>query len=121
MPSTSTSSLPRRSTSSTSCGRPLTVTKYLTRLPRRARPRAAHAAEQAAGKGGGAVTSVMPGVVVQVLVEPGRAVAKGEPLLVLSAMKMQNEIGAPSDGVVREVHVAPGQTVAAGAKLVTLD
>ena len=84
------------------------------------RERAAHAAERAAGKGGGAVTSVMPGVVVQVLVEPGRAVAKGEPLLVLSAMKMQNEIGAPADGVVREVHVAPGQTVAAGAKLVTL-
>lgn len=84
------------------------------------RERAAHAAERAAGKSGGIVKAVMPGVVVDVLVKPGDTVAKGASLLILSAMKMQNEIGAPTDGVVAEVHVATGQTVSAGVKLVTL-
>ncbi len=84
------------------------------------RERAAHAAERAAGKGGGTVSSVMPGVVVEVLVKKGAAVEKGEPLLILSAMKMQNEIAAPSSGVVKELFVAPGQAVSAGEKLVML-
>ena len=84
------------------------------------RERAAHAAERAASKGGGSLLSVMPGVVVEILVARGAQVVRGQPLLVLSAMKMQNEIGAPSDGVVAELHVAPGQAVAAGTKLVTL-
>jgi biotin carboxyl carrier protein len=84
------------------------------------RERAAHAAERAGGRGGGVVQAIMPGVVVELLVEQGRTVAKGEPLLILSAMKMQNEIGAPQAGVVKELHVAAGQAVSAGAKLVTL-
>jgi len=84
------------------------------------RERAAHAAERAAGKGGGMVSSVMPGVVVEVLVKKGAAVEKGEPLLILSAMKMQNEISAPSSGVVKDLFVAPGQAVSAGEKLVML-
>lgn len=84
------------------------------------RERAAKAAERAAGRSGGVVTSVMPGVVVEVLAKPGTLVAKGDPLLILSAMKMQNEIGAPIDGTVKEVHVTPGTAVSAGAKLVTL-
>lgn len=84
------------------------------------RERAAHAAERAASKGGGVVQSVMPGVVVELLVQRGAQVAKGAPLLILSAMKMQNEINAPSDGVVSEIHVAAGQAVSAGTKLVTI-
>lgn len=84
------------------------------------RERAAHAAERAASKGGGTVSSVMPGVVVEVLVKKGASVEKGEPLLILSAMKMQNEIAAPSAGIVKELHVEPGQAVSTGAKLVTL-
>lgn len=84
------------------------------------RERAAHAAERAAGKGGGVVTAIMPGVVVEVRVTKGQRVTKGEPLVVLSAMKMQNEIAAPSDGVVHEVYVTANQAVAAGAKLVLL-
>lgn len=84
------------------------------------RERAAHAAEKAAGRAGGVVNAVMPGVVVEVLARPGDLVAKGAPLLILSAMKMQNEIGAPTDGVVQEIHVAAGAAVAAGARLVTL-
>jgi pyruvate carboxylase subunit B len=85
------------------------------------RERAAHAAEGAGAPAGGLVTSVMPGIVVTVLVEKGQAVEKGEPLMILSAMKMQNEIGAPASGVVTHVHVAAGQPVAAGAKLVTIE
>lgn len=84
------------------------------------RERAAHAAERASGKGGGVVTSVMPGVVVELLVKKGQAVEKGAPLLILSAMKMQNEINAPVAGVVKDVHVAAAQAVSAGAKLVTI-
>lgn len=84
------------------------------------REKAARAAERARNKGGGAVLAVMPGVVVEVLVQKGKRVQKGEPLLVLSAMKMQNEIAAPVDGVVVDVHVAAGQAVAGGAKLATL-
>lgn len=84
------------------------------------RERAAHAAERAAAKGGGPVKSVMPGIVVKVLVQEGEAVTKGQPLLLLEAMKMQNEISAPADGVVRAIHVREREAVASGAKLVTI-
>ena len=83
------------------------------------RERAAHAAER--GRGGGAdVKSVMPGIVVEVLVKEGDAVEKGQPLLILEAMKMQNEIGAPSAGRVAKLFVQQGEAVASGAKLVSL-
>jgi 3-methylcrotonyl-CoA carboxylase alpha subunit len=84
------------------------------------RERAAHAAEGATRPTNGLVTSIMPGIVVEVLVAPGQTVEKGAPLLILSAMKMQNEIAAPVAGTVQTVHVATGQAVAAGAKLVTI-
>lgn len=85
------------------------------------RERAAHAAERAAARGGGVVKSVMPGVVVSVLVAEGDSVEAGQPLLILEAMKMQNEIGAPSSGVVKRIHVAEGAAVGAGAELVGLE
>lgn len=84
------------------------------------RERAALAAARAAGGGGGLVKSVMPGVVVNLLVAEGDVVEEGQPLLVLEAMKMQNEIAAPATGEVRLIHVTEGQAVAAGAKLVEL-
>lgn len=84
------------------------------------RERAARAAERASARHGGVVSSVMPGVVVEILVRPDEAVRKGQPLLILSAMKMQNEITAPSAGVVADIHVTPGQAVSTGARLVTL-
>ena len=64
--------------------------------------------------------SVMPGVVVSLLVAEGDAVEEGQPLLVLEAMKMQNEIAAPAAGSVRLIHVQEGEAVSAGAKLVEL-
>ena len=84
------------------------------------RERAAHAAEKAAAKGGGPVKSVMPGVVVQLLVAEGDSVEEGQSLLILEAMKMQNEIAAPAAGTVKKVHVAEGQAVGSGDPLVTL-
>ena len=84
------------------------------------RERAAHAAARAAGAGGGIVKSVMPGVVVSLLVSEGDVVEEGQALLVLEAMKMQNEIAAPVSGTVKRVHVHEGEAVSAGAKLVEI-
>ena len=64
--------------------------------------------------------AVMPGVVVEVLVAEGEGVEAGQALVILEAMKMQNEIRAKGRGVVREVHVEAGQAVASGERLVTL-
>lgn len=85
------------------------------------RERAARAAERAASRGGGVLKSSMPGVVVDVLVARGDRVGEGQPLLILEAMKMQNELVAPSDGVVTELFVAKGEAVSSGAKLVALE
>ncbi|MBM4186567.1 MAG: biotin/lipoyl-binding protein [Gemmatimonadetes bacterium] len=61
----------------------------------------------------------MPGLVVRVLVAPGQTVAAGQPLLVLEAMKMENELKAPGQGVIAQVLVQPGQATEKGAPLVT--
>ena len=66
---------------------------------------------------GGVVKALMPGRVVRVLVAKGETVRKGAGLLILEAMKMENEIQAPTDGVVDELFVSAGQTVEAGAEL----
>jgi pyruvate carboxylase subunit B len=84
------------------------------------RERAAHDAERTRGRAGGELKSVMPGVVVKLLVSEGQTVEKDQPLLILEAMKMQNEIGAPAAGRVAALHVKEGQPVASGAKLATL-
>ncbi len=71
--------------------------------------------------GGGKLTAPLPAAVVQVHVEAGAIVARGAPLMVLEAMKMEHVITAPSDGVVAAVHFAVGQQVEEGAELVVLD
>ena len=63
----------------------------------------------------------MPGIVREVRVAPGDPVAAGDALLILEAMKMENEIRAALDGVVKTVHVAGDQTVNKGDPLVTLE
>lgn len=68
--------------------------------------------------GGGIVKAMMPGRVVRVLVNKGDTVTRGQGLLILEAMKMENEISAPADGVVDELFIESGQTVEAGADLV---
>lgn len=64
--------------------------------------------------GGGIVKALMPGRVVRVLVAKGDAVRKGAGLLILEAMKMENEITAPSAGTVEELGVSEGGQVATG-------
>ena len=71
--------------------------------------------------GGGVVKALMPGRVVRVLVAQGDNVTKGTGLLILEAMKMENEIQAPTAGVVDKLFVEPGQTVEAGAELVHIE
>ena len=62
----------------------------------------------------------MPGKILSVAVSAGQAVKKGETLLILEAMKMQNEIMAPADGTVSDVRVSAGQTVATGDVMIVL-
>ncbi len=71
--------------------------------------------------GDGAVNAEIPGLVVEVYVESGQAVAKGDILLVLEAMKMQNEIAASIDGTVGDVLVEAGQSVNAGDGLLRIE
>jgi 3-methylcrotonyl-CoA carboxylase alpha subunit len=63
----------------------------------------------------------MPGKVIALLVETGARVAKGAPLLILEAMKMEHTISAPADGVVKAIHFAAGEQVPEGAELLTLE
>jgi 3-methylcrotonyl-CoA carboxylase alpha subunit len=69
----------------------------------------------------GSLAAPMPGKVIALLVAPGAAVAKGAPLLVLEAMKMEHTILAPVDGVVKAIHFAAGEQVPEGAELLTLE
>ena len=70
---------------------------------------------------GGIVHALMPGRIVRVLVEPGAAVRKGTGLLILEAMKMENEIHARIDGIVDRIFVEAGQTVEMGAELAHIE
>ena len=67
------------------------------------------------------VNAPMPGKILDVKVTVGQAVSKGDVLLVLEAMKMENEIVAPSDGTVAGINVASGSTVEAGDILASLN
>ena len=100
---------------STSSGSgPVSVTDPLTHL----------AAQTRGGKGGRRqqrVNAYMPGRVVAIHVEEGQAVTAGQGILVLEAMKMQNEIQAEHDGTVTKIHVQNGQAVDGGTPLFDLE
>ena len=72
-------------------------------------------------RGAGKIRSIMPGKVVRVLVEAGEQVRHGQPLLVLEAMKMENEVQAPVAGRVARILVEPGSAVEAGAELAVIE
>ena len=85
-------------------------------------PAAAPAAPKAAGKAGSVtIKAPMPGNIIKVNVKPGDAVKKGDVLVVLEAMKMENDVCAPEDGTVASVEVTKGATVETDAVLVTLN
>ena len=68
--------------------------------------------------GGGRLTAPMPGRVTRLLVEAGAKVRRGEPLMIIEAMKMEHTVAAPSDGTVERVRYAVGDAVEEGAELI---
>jgi biotin carboxyl carrier protein len=86
-----------------------------------ARPTAKPKAKKAAAGGTGVVLSQMTGRVIRVDVRPGDAVKEGDVLLVVEAMKMENEIAAPTAGTIKEVSVTAGSRVAEGDPLLVIE
>ncbi|MCA1634596.1 MAG: biotin/lipoyl-binding protein [Acidobacteria bacterium] len=86
-------------------------------------PKRLRGAGAAAGHDAGRaqVLAPMPGKVVRVLVEQGQMVEAGDGLVVVEAMKMQNELKSPKTGTVAELHAQPGATVKAGEVLVVVE
>ena len=68
----------------------------------------------------GGLTAPMPATVMRILVEPGNAVARGDTILLLEAMKMELPVRAPRDGRVAAIHCKPGELVQPGVTLVEL-
>jgi glutaconyl-coA decarboxylase len=81
----------------------------------------ASAPQAAAKEGNVAVSAPMPGKILAVKAKEGDSVKAGDVLLVLEAMKMENDIVAPQDGVVASISVKVGDSVESGAKLVSLN
>lgn len=84
-------------------------------------PAAPAPAAKSAGAGSIKVASPMPGKILDVKAKVGDAVKKGQVILILEAMKMENEVVAPEDGTVASIDVAAGATVEAGDTLATLN
>ena len=96
-------------------GRAYTFRPRDSRAPKLARRRAG--ADLARGE----VHAPMPGLVVEVLVQAGDPVEAGQPVVIVEAMKMQNELAAPIKGHVARVPVAPGAAVDAGQLLIAIE
>ncbi len=79
------------------------------------------AAASAGPRGPAPVVAPMPGLIVRVTVSPGDQVVAGASVVVMEAMKMENELRAPAAGTVRAVHAAPGMAVEKGVVLVELE
>lgn len=73
------------------------------------------------GDGAAEICTAMPGKVVRLLVDVGAEVNKGDGVVVVEAMKMQNELKTPKAGIVKEIKVADGATVAAGDVLAVIE
>lgn len=86
--------------------------------PKAAAPKAAAPAAAAGSK---PVKAPMPGTVLDVKVSVGQSVKNGDTLLILEAMKMENEIAAPADGVVASINVSKGATVNTGDLMISLN
>ena len=87
----------------------------------KAAPAAPKAAAPAGAQGSVVVTAPMPGKILAVKANAGQAVKKGDVIMVLEAMKMENDIVAPQDGTVASINAAVGDSVEAGATLATLN
>jgi biotin carboxyl carrier protein len=90
--------------------------------PATAAPAAAPQAPKAQGTAGATtVAAPMPGNILDVKVKPGDSIKAGGVLMILEAMKMENEISAPQDGTIASVNVRKGDTVNSGDTLVTMN
>ncbi len=96
-------------------------TRYVVRVQDE-RARRLTGAERKAQPAAGeiSVRAPIPGLIVKVLVTPGQAVGEGETLLILEAMKMENDVRAPHAGTVHEVRAAAGMQVGLGQVLVSI-
>ena len=91
--------------------------------PAQAAPKAAPAPAKKASApsaGGDGVKAPMPGTILDIKVSEGQEVKSGQVLVILEAMKMENELVAPKDGVVQSINVSKGASVNSGDVLVTL-
>jgi acetyl-CoA/propionyl-CoA carboxylase biotin carboxyl carrier protein len=84
------------------------------------KPRRVAATSGGGAAGSGDVTVPMQGTIVKVLVEVGQQVEVGQGVVVLEAMKMENQIAAEKAGTVKEIKVQPGQTVGGGDVVATI-
>ena len=100
-------------------GRPYSIEVSGRAAVARQAPKAAVSAPAGAAKG--AVAALMPGTVLSLRVKEGDQVAAGAVLLIVEAMKMQNEIKAPHAGAVKRILVAPGQTLSCGDVMVVIE
>lgn len=90
--------------------------------PKAAAPKAAPKPAASSGAAGAVkVNAPMPGKILSVKASAGQAVKKGEVIMILEAMKMENEIVAPQDGTIAGINVSAGDSVEAGAVLASLN
>ena len=78
-------------------------------------------AESGQSEGASEIKTAMPGKVVRVLAEVGAEIKQGDGVIIVEAMKMQNEMKSPKDGVIKEIRFAEGATVNAGDILVVIE
>ena len=86
-----------------------------------AAPAPAAAPAASGSQGGTTINAPMPGKVLSVKASVGQSVSKGDVVMVLEAMKIENEIVAPADGTIASIDAAEGQSVEAGAVLATMN
>ena len=82
---------------------------------------AAPIAKKASGGSGKSINSPLPGNIFKLLVTEGQAVKRGEKLIIIESMKMENNIMADRDGIVKTIRVQPGQSVLQGDALIDLE
>ena len=85
-----------------------------------AAPAAAPAPKAAPAAGGAGIKAPLPGVILDIKVKVGDAVAKGQTVAILEAMKMENNINADREGTVVSINVEKGQSIAEGTDIITL-
>lgn len=99
----------------------VTVDETAEGAPVAAAPKAAAPKAAAGAQGSVKITAPMPGKILAIKAAAGKAVKKGEAVLVLEAMKMENEIVAPQDGTIASVNTSVGASVEAGEVLATMN